>query len=191
MTLIYILHLFLPVVVLVLWLLGLVGISPSGRFSFIITGKVSRVIGLMLPFVLGVVAVSFSYNGQLKRMLEIDYYGCQNKWPEVLHAAKGHPGYKFPSKMVDRAMYHTGHLTDDMFSYPQGVEALFMDRRAGGIVFWELPGVFLDIGQVNLAEYALFVCLETYGERPILLRQLALVDMVKGNMARPVYCLGR
>ena len=36
---IYIFYLFIPVSITVLWLLGLVGISPSGRFSFMISGN--------------------------------------------------------------------------------------------------------------------------------------------------------
>ena len=190
MMVIYILYLSLPVAVLGLWLLGLIGISPSGRFSRSVTGKVSRVIGLTLPFVVAVVAVSFSYNSNLKTMLEIDYYGSLSMWPEVLQAANRHPGHKFISKTVNRAMYHTGHLADDMFFYPQGVEGLFMDRRVGFAAFWELSDVFLDLGQINLAEYASFLCIETYGERPIILRRLALINMVKGNIGAARVCLG-
>jgi hypothetical protein len=190
MIVIYILYLFLPVAVLGLWILGLLGISPSGRFSRSVTGKVSRVIGLTLPFVVSVAAVGFSYNSNLKTMFEIDYYGCRRMWPEVLQAANRHPGQKFISKTVNRAMYHTGRLADDKFSYPQGVEGLFMDRRVGFVAFWELSDVFLDLGQINLAEYASFLCMETYGERPIILRRLALVNMVKGNTGAARVCLG-
>lgn len=174
-------YLFLPVSITVLWLLELVGISPSGRFSFMAAGAVPGAIGLLLPFVIGIMVAGMLYDSRFKAMLEIDYYGSQKMWPEVLQAANRNPGQKIASKTVNRALYHTGRLTEDMFCYSQNVEALFMDHRTGGPAFWGLYDTLIDLGQINMAEYALLTCVETYGERPILLKRLALVNMVKGN----------
>ena len=190
MMVIRILYLFLPVTVLGLWLLGLIGIRPSGRFFYRGAGMVPKVIGLALPFVVGVVAVGLSYNSTLKTMLEIDYYGCQKMWPEVLQAANRPPRYKFASHVVNRALCHTGRLADDMISYPQRAEVLFMANKIDKTAFWELSDTFIDLGQINMAEYAFFECVETYGERPIILRRLALVNMVKGNIGAARVCLG-
>jgi hypothetical protein len=190
MMVIYILYLFLPVTVLGLWLLGFFGVSPSGRFFYRGTGMIPRVIGLAFPFVVGVAAVGLSYNSTLKTMLEIDYYGCQKMWPEVLQAANRPPRYKFASHVVNRALCHTGRLADDMFSYPQRAEVLFIAHNIDNTAFWELSDTFIDLGQINMAEYAFFACVETYGERPIILRRLALVNMVKGNIGAARVCLG-
>jgi hypothetical protein len=185
---VYILYLFLPVAVFVLWLLGLLGISPSGRFSA--NGIVPEVIGLLLPFVIGMTAAGISYDSRLNTILKIDYYGSQKMWPEVLRAANHNPGQKFISKTVNRALYHTGRLAEDMFCYPQSVEALFMDRRTDGAAYWGLYDTFIDLGHINLAEYSLFMCVETYGERPIFLKRLAMVNMVKGDINAAKIFLG-
>ena len=112
-------------------------------------------------------------------------------WPEVLEAANRNSGQKVANKAVNRALYHTGRLAEDMFCYSQNVEALFMDHRSGGPAFWELYDTFIDLGQINMAEYALMTCVETYGERPILLKRLALVNMVKGNTDAAKFFSGR
>jgi hypothetical protein len=187
---IYIFYMFLPVSIAVLWLLRLIGISPSGRISFMVRGTVPSAIGLLLPFVIGIAVAYMLYDSRFKAMLEIDYYGGQKMWPEVLRAANYNPGQKLASKTVNRALYHTGRLTEDMFCYSQNVEALFMSRRVDAPAFWELYDTFIDLGQMNMAEYALLTCIETYGERPILLRRLALVNMVKGNIDAAKVFLG-
>jgi len=187
---IYIFYLFLPVSITVLWLLGLVGISPSGRFSFMAAGTVPKVIGLLLPFMIGIAVAGMLYDSRFKAMLEIDYYGGQKMWPEVLRAANRNPGQKLANKTVNRALYHTGRLTEDMFCYSQNVEALFMSQRTDATAFWELYDTLIDLGQINMAEYALLTCVETYGERPILLKRLALVNMVKGNIDAAKVFLG-
>jgi len=179
---IYALFLFLPAAAAVFWFLGLLGISPSGRFSFLTKGKVPKFAGLSMPFVLGIAAVCISYNTRLHTMLEVDYYGSQKMWSKVIKAMNRNPQLKFPSKTVNRALYHTGRFAEDMFSYPQSVEALFMDRRTGGGAYWGLYDTFIDLGHINLAEYSLFMCIETYGERPIFLKRLAIVSMVKGDI---------
>ena len=46
------------------------------------------------------------------------------------------------------------------------------------------------LGQVNLAEYALITCMEMYGEQPIILKRLALVNMVKGDTGAARVYLG-
>jgi hypothetical protein len=179
---IYIFFLFLPIVTAVFWLLGLLGISPSGRFSYITKGKVPELIGISLPFVIGIAAVCVSYNSRLHTMLEVDYYGSQKMWPKVIEAMNRNPGQKFPSKMVNLALYHSDRFAEDMFYYPQSVDALFMDRRTGGEAYWGLYDTFIDLGHINIAEYSLFMCIETYGEQPIFLKRLAMVSMVKGDI---------
>jgi len=197
-----ILYLFLPVTVTGLWLIrwGMSfdsakkreeaeGHSP-GRFAVWRTGTVARVIGSALPFVIGVVAVSLSHNDRLKTILEVDYYACRRMWPEVLQAARHNPRFKFTSRAVNRALYHTGRLAEDMFAYPQHPEELFSTATARGAAFWELFDTYLDLGQVNGAEYMLLVSMGVYGERPIFLKRLALVNMAKGKTGAAMVYLG-
>jgi hypothetical protein len=216
-TVLCILYLFLPFTVVGLWLLGFFGIGPDplsgphaasgtpsasaeksekvegnspGKFAVWSAAAVAKGIGLVLPFVMGVVAVSLSHNDRLKTILEVDYYACRGMWPEVLQVARQHSTYGIANFAVNRALYNTGRLAEDMFAYPQHPGALFLAIKTNEAAYWGLIDTFFYLGQMNLAKYALTMCIETYGEQPILLKRLALVNMVKGNTGAARVCLG-
>ena len=180
-TVLCILYLFLPVTIIALRLAGLLGIRAWAGLG---------VVGRILPFVLGVAAVGLSHNDKFKTILEVDYYACRRMWPEVLQAARNNPRYGFTSRAVNRALYHTGRLPEDMFAYSQRPEALFMHTKTTGAAFWELSDTYIDLGQINMAEYSLLMSTEMYGQRPVLLKRLALVNMVKGNTGAARVYLG-
>ena len=180
-TMVCILYLFLPVAVLGLRIARFFGVIPSDKPL----AMAPRVIAIALPFVIGAAAVGLSHNSILKTTLEIDYYASRRMWPEVLQAAKHYPP---PSRVVNRALYHTGRLADDMFAYPQSPDSLFATNATN--TYWMLFDTYIDLGQINQAEYALVICLEMYGERPIILKRLALVNMVKNNIGAARVCLG-
>jgi hypothetical protein len=69
-----------------------------------------------------------------------------------------------------------------MFDFPQQPEALFLTRR-GTEALWQKVDTCMDIGLINQSENAATICVETFGERPLLLQRLATVNMVKGNLS--------
>jgi hypothetical protein len=102
-------------------------------------------------------------------------------WPEVLQAASSHSDDFFIVHAVNRALYHTGRLAFDMFSYPQHSDVLFLTAEKRRLGYWKKFDICIELGFINVAENALVVYLEVFGERPILLKRLALINMVKGN----------
>ena len=48
-------------------------------------------------------------------------------------------------------------------------------------MYWHKFDTQLDLGLVNPAQKNFTECMETYGEHPLLLERLALINMVKGN----------
>jgi hypothetical protein len=77
-----------------------------------------------------------------------------------------------------------------MFVYPQRPEALLLGTESGWSAYWKLFDTFIDIGHINLAELMLVNSMEAFGERPIVLKRLALVNMVKGNTGAAQVYLG-
>jgi hypothetical protein len=77
-----------------------------------------------------------------------------------------------------------------MFAYPQRPETLLIPTAAKVPAYWAGFDTFIDLGQVNLAGYLLGLSMEANGERPIILKRLALVDMAKGNIGEARACLG-
>jgi hypothetical protein len=78
-----------------------------------------------------------------------------------------------------------------MFAYEQQPDALRLSTEGANLmVLWKLFDTYIDLGQINLAEFYLVFCMDIYGERPIILKRRALVNMAKGNLGTAHVCLG-
>jgi len=131
-----------------------------------------------------------AFDPREKTRFEVDYYAYHKRWPEVLAEARKHPDNHFVMHAVDRALYHTGRLGSEMFQWPQEPGFLFLTGSEYKRVFWQTFDVYLDLGLVNLAEHALTESLEGFGDRPMILQRLAMVNMVKGNLGTARVYLG-
>ena len=129
----------------------------------------------------GAVAV-VSLAGPQKALLAVHYYACQRMWPEVLQAARRCPDNYAVTNAVDRALYHTGRLNRDMFTYPQHPEALMITGEDHSVLYWAKFDTLIDLGLMNLAEKDLTECMETFGEHPMILQRLATIDLAKGKI---------
>jgi hypothetical protein len=137
---------------------------------------------LALFVALGAV-IFFSRQKQLKILFETDYYAYHKKWPQLLETARRYEGNNFfITNAVNRALYNTNRLGYDMLSYPQHPNALFLTDDKHESSYWYRFDIHLQLGLINMAEHSLTKAMEKFGERPMLLRRLALVNMVKGNI---------
>ena len=130
----------------------------------------------------GAVAAVISLDGPQKALLAVHYYACQRMWPEVLQAARHCPDNYAVTNAVDRALYHTGRLSRDMFAYPQHPEALMITGEDHSVLYWAKFDTLIDLGLLNLAEKDLTECMETFGEHPMILQRLATIDLAKGKI---------
>ena len=143
-----------------------------------------------LLFVIAGTLVFSSHDNELKTTLEADYYAYHRMWPQVLQAFHRHPNSLFIVHAVNRALYHTGQLGSDMFAYPQHPDTLFLTSKKRIAAFWKKFDVYIDLGVMNLAESALTESLIRLGERPIILKRLALINMVKADSGAARVYLG-
>lgn len=140
--------------------------------------------GTLVLLAVSAAGVFYSFNGETRSLLLVDYLARRQEWPEVLEFTRGRPHRFLINHTVNRALYHTGRLAYDMFAYPQHSNALLLTSSAPAYKFcaqWTTFDTYLELGYINVAEHELVQCLETFGECPILLDRLALVNMVKGN----------
>jgi len=119
------------------------------------------------------------HDSRQKNLFEVDYSCMHRMWSKVLDIGRRSPHHYLISHAIYRALYHTGQLGDSMFSYPPDAKALLL---TGKEVLWQKIDTCIDLGLMNEAENALTISVEVFGERPILLERLALVNMVKGNI---------
>ena len=127
-------------------------------------------------------------NPELRRNLQVDYFSRHRMWTEVIEIGHRSPYHYFVCHAVNRALYHKGRLGDEMFCFPQHPTSLFLTRKGSPV--WQKFDTCMDLGLLNQAENALSISVETFGERPLLLQRLAVVNMVKGNVGAARVFLG-
>ncbi len=135
-----------------------------------------------LLLVFAATAVFFFRDYKLKNVLQADYYAYHKMWPQVLTAYRRHPNSFFIVHAVNRALYHTGRLPYDMFAYNQHPDTLFLTSIEHRGAQWKKSDVFIDLGVMNMGEGALIESIERLGERPKILKRLALIAMVKQDI---------
>jgi hypothetical protein len=151
---------------------------------------VKGTMGFVLVLAAAGAVAHVSLDREEQARLEVHYYACRQMWPEVLQAARRHPSDLFVMNAVNRALWHTGRLTRDMFSYPQHPDGLLLTGEDHVLTYWSKFDTQIDLGLMNVAEKNLTECMETFGEQPMILQRLARVNMVKGSMETARIYLG-
>jgi hypothetical protein len=200
----WVLYLFLPVAVgaVGLWRLTF-GRRMSPATSPTQTGRTSRkshppqsgvrfgVLGWTIETILLAAATTtilyLYHDPKLKALFAVDYYSRQGMWSKVLDTARHSPPHYLICHAVDRALYHTGRLGDEMFGYYQDPKALLL---TGKEAMWQKADACMELGLVNEAQDALAVSMEMYGEKPLLLQRMARVYVVKGDIETAGVYLG-
>jgi len=140
-------------------------------------------LGTLVLFAAGGLAAVYSLDREQKASLEVHHYACRQMWPEVLAAARDCPDSHHVTSAVNRALYHTGRLGQEMFLYPQQPAGLLRTGDDHVLFYWHVFDTLIDLGLANMAEKNLTECLETFGEHPLILERLAKVNLVKGKTA--------
>jgi len=126
--------------------------------------------------------IFFTLDRMEKSRLRIYYYGYNRKWPELLHQARGIPVEEYDLSLIhfiNRALLHTGKLGCEMFSYPQ-ISRGHIIRSQGDTRFVHI-GLRFELGLLNDAEQLAHETLELFGSHPMTLKQLALINIAKGQ----------
>jgi len=135
-----------------------------------------------LLLALGAAVAVVSLDRSQKAMLAVHYYACHRMWPQVLRVARPCMDKYAVMNAVDRALYHTGRLNQDMFTYLQHPDALIFTGQDHALFYWHKLDTLIDLGLLNLAEKNFTECMEMFGEHPMILQRLALVNLAKGKV---------
>lgn len=139
--------------------------------------------------VLPVAVVWVSLNSQLKAVMQLDFCAWHGKWAEAL-AISGKANLQSPyvACSVAQASYHTGKLLSQLPSLPSPADLLLYRNKQ--VAHWKASDLYYDLGYLNMALHHLTEAVEFYGERPVLLRRLALVNLALGNVSTAKVYLG-
>ncbi len=163
--------------------------KKSGVWRFSQNNKVKWAIEATLLAAILVVSIFASFDGTKKKLVQVDYFAHQRMWPEVLQTARQiRPELydDFCIHDINRALYYTGRLGDEMFCYPQQLSALLLTnigtKVLSGKVLMKNSRFFWELGLIGSAEKDAFEFMEIVGNSPLILEQLAKIKMVKGQI---------
>jgi len=133
---------------------------------------------------LGVAAAAMfvgTFDGERRALRRIQSAAEWQDWNAVLAVGASLRTLPTPARLqVNRALFHTGRLADDLFAFPQRREADLLASLADGLdVCLPLCDTLLELGQVNLAEHYVQEAEYIRGEHPPMLWRLAKINLVK------------
>jgi len=117
---------------------------------------------------------------RMKSLLSVDYFAWHRMWPEALAAAGKNPAHLYVSCGVTQASHHTGGLTSALPLVRKPADLLLFDETQRAT--WKKSDLWFDLGHVNNALHYLIESVEFYGERPMLLERLVVVNLALGNV---------
>lgn len=161
--------------------------SQSSRRRWFQTVGARRACAVGL-FCLGWVWVWLGLDVVRKGQAQIEYYTDRKEYDKVLAVAAGlQPMDPASETYLHLALYHTGRLSQDLFSFTnQTVWEVLPGLGAGLESCRAQSGALLELGLVSDAEHLAHEALEWDGDRPDILRRLAQINVLKDrpNAAR-------
>ncbi|MBN1515149.1 hypothetical protein JXA32_01130 [Candidatus Sumerlaeota bacterium] len=172
------------------------GDEKSVSDESVVKSKTSKILPILEAAVVLIVifgAPLITADQHEKQDLRMRYFSQHKMWPEVLKEARrlGRQSYSIIyCHNVDRALYHSGRLLDDLFAYPQksGWQLYKYNPkevRLGPAEYLakttDLSETYFEMGRVNDAENNVYEALMISQYSPIGLRQAALINIVKGR----------
>jgi hypothetical protein len=138
--------------------------------------------GSLLLFAVGGPVAFVALDRDQRALLRVHDYACHRRWPEVLQASRNCMNRYAVMNAVNRALYHTGRLNQDIFRYLQYPDALVFTGEDHNLFYWHKLDTLIDLGLVNQAEKNLVECMEMFGAHPMILQRLAFLNLAKGRI---------
>lgn len=118
---------------------------------------------------------------EAQALLRVNYWARTHQWGELLTEIRANPPSAYPPCLLydlNRALYETGQLLDQMFAFPQDLR-FWVQYGEDAVPYLGCHEMLLRLGCINEAEHTVYEALEVMGPRPVLLRQLALIHLAK------------
>jgi len=122
-----------------------------------------------------------------KRLLLINHFAGNKQWSRTLQAARKHPpspGNFLEIHDINRALYYSGTLCEDMFNYPQNPDSLLLNIEAPDVwseIYHRRVTIMYELGYPSLAEKFAYELLVYNDHTPFTLEMLARIYIAKQN----------
>jgi len=134
---------------------------------------------LLLGSVFGMVRAT--WNDSMHTFFAVEYYAVQQMWDQARSAAKGHERNAYISCVAAQAAYHTGDLVKELPIFQDPADLLLAKRETPSS--WRKSDLYFDLGYVNMSLHHSTEAMEVFGERPTLIKRLALMNLALGNFS--------
>lgn len=149
--------------------------------------------------VLAIICITCTYPNLMhrkKQLLKTGSLADSQQWAQLLkEAKKGNITSNSALEIYDinRALYYTGVFGDQMFNYPQNTESLLLNMENNDVfaeIYFRRTEQMFELGYVGVAEKFTYEMLENIGSHPQILKMLAMINIVKEDMATAKTYLG-
>jgi len=181
----YALFIFYPVIILsgvILFRKVLVSslIPDTYKWKMLITAIVQTAI----PIIFLLVTLKFSYNKYDKALIELEYFADKEDWQSVLKAGEMlPPENRLVLFHLNRALYNTDRLMEDLFSYNQlwGQDGMILTRYYNSKILMPISDYYFDLGFIKESLHWAYEALTKYELAPIVLKRIALSNLILGE----------
>jgi hypothetical protein len=138
--------------------------------------------GIIL-LLIGILAL-VSFDKKTNTFLRMDRFSGLKKWPKIIEMArKTDMNDLWITYFTNRALYHTGRLSSEMFSFPQiwGLDGLFLTEEYSYSRSMLKSDLLFELGYINESQHIAHEGLSQEGEKPRILRRLAIINLLKGE----------
>ncbi len=183
-------YVFTPLMVLILFILR---IKQTSRKKPAKTQNGGRfwawnrtITALSFSTILMVSSLLWSYDGLKRSQFQINAAARQGQWTQVLRQAGALPKGKSNISCnhdINRALYHTDKLLDEMCSFPQNPHALLLTQEGelSSLIQLQLCEVHAELGNMNMAEKMASELLAIEGGFGVIIEKLAWINIFKGQ----------
>jgi len=143
--------------------------------------------GTVLLLVVSVSLLWPAMEHKKKRLLLISNLCDRREWSKVLDAARKHPpspGNFLEIHDINRALFYSGKLGDEMFGFPQNPASLLLNIEADDVwseIYHRRVTIMFELGYPSLAEKFAYELLVYNKATPFVLDRLAHIYMLKQN----------
>ncbi len=134
---------------------------------------------LLLGSVFAVVLAT--WNDSMHTFLAVEYYAAQQMWDRARSAAQGHEWNAYMSCVAAQAAYHTGDLVEELPLFQDPADLLLVKREPTSS--WRKSDFYFDLGYVNMSLHHSTEAMELFGERAVLIKRLAMLNLALGNIS--------
>jgi hypothetical protein len=167
--------------------------KTSKRPGLFLAKTRSAICQTLIVLVLAGVIALFSADQQSRTLQQVEYFALQGKWDKILETVRGKSAitYRVVALQMNRALYHSGKMAQEMFAFPQnwGIAGLLMTHGDAFTTPLENSDIMFELGQINSAESWAFEALTLMGETPRILKRLALIHLLKNEYPAATRCL--